>query len=89
MPDDDVAVGALVHQLAAYLRDNPLACDTQEGIARWWLEPGTAVDGPALSRALERLQRDGLIESLRAADGRVRYRRVTVPTSREGGTRLN
>ena len=28
---------AIVKQLARYLRENPLACDTLDGIARWWL----------------------------------------------------
>src|SRR6185436_8310989 len=43
MPDDN-AVAELVQQISAYLRDNPLACDTQEGIARWWLAEGTSCD---------------------------------------------
>jgi len=43
MPDDN-AVAELVQQISGYLRDNPLACDTQEGIARWWLAEGTTCD---------------------------------------------
>jgi hypothetical protein len=69
--DDDVT--ALVRSLNRYLRDNPLACDSADGIARWWLaappDPGT------LDAALVRMAREGEIQALRAADGRVRYRR--------------
>jgi hypothetical protein len=86
MPDYDDAVAALVQQLTAYLRDNPLACDTQEGIARWWLPPGPGLDDQTLSRALEQMHQHGLIEQLPAADGRVRYRRIAAPVRNGGGT---
>ena len=89
MPYDDVALEALVQQVTAYLRDNPMACDTQEGIARWWLAPGTGVDSEVLSRALQWMEQQGLIESLGAADGRVRYRRVADPPGRAGSVRMN
>jgi hypothetical protein len=89
MPDYDDAVGALVQQLIEYLRDNPLACDTQDGIARWWLAPGAAVDDQTLSLALERMRHRGLIEQLHAFDGRVRYRRVTAPVRNVNGARTD
>src|SRR5262245_36430141 len=89
MPDDN-AVAELVQQISGYLRDNPLACDTQEGIARWWLAEGTACDDHTLLRALQRLQRLELVEQLRAADGRVRYRRIAPAASgAEGGAQGN
>ena len=71
--DDDVT--ALVRLLDGYLRNNPLACDTAEGITRWWLGAAAPDDSRTLMRALERMQADGTIEALQAADGRVRYRR--------------
>jgi Fe2+ or Zn2+ uptake regulation protein len=71
--DDDVS--ALVRLLTRYLRDNPLACDTAEGIARWWLASAAPINTVTLMRALDRMQASGAIEMLRAADGRVRYRR--------------
>lgn len=77
MPADD-DVSALVRLLSRYLRDNPLACDTAEGIARWWLASAAPVDMRLLMSALERMQATGAIEVLRAADGRVRYRRSAV-----------
>ena len=89
MQYDDVAVEALVQQITAYLRDNPMACDTQEGIARWWLAPGTGVDDQVLSRALQWMQQQRLIESLSATAGRVRFRRIAVPTDRGGSVRMN
>lgn len=89
MPYDDVALEALVQQVTAYLRDNPMACDTQEGIARWWLAPGTEVDSEVLSRALQWMQQRRLVESLSAADGRVRYRRFADPSDRADSVRMN
>lgn len=64
----------LVARLCRYLRENPQACDTPEGMARWWLGGDTAA-GRELQRALDWLERAGLIEPLRAVDGRTRYRR--------------
>lgn len=89
MPYDDFAVEALVQQITAYLRDNPMACDTQEGIARWWLAPGTGVDGQVLSRALQWMQQRRLIEALSAADGRVRFRQIAAPSDRGDSVRMN
>ena len=77
MADDEVM--ALVRLLCRYLRENPMACDTPDGIARWWLATAsgeTPVRGDSLQRALDWLETRGLVERLRAADGRVRYRRV-------------
>ena len=78
MADDD-EVMALVRMLSRYLRDNPMACDTPEGIARWWLAASAReapVRGDPLQRALDWLEARQLIERLHAADGRVRYRRA-------------
>ena len=72
--DDDVS--ALVRRINRYLRDNPLACDSAEGIARWWLGADAPVDEAIVKRALGQLQASGVVEVLIAADGRVRYRRA-------------
>ena len=60
--------------LTAYVRTNPLACDTADGIRRWWLG---AADAPmeTLVHALDWMTKEGLMEVLVAADGRQRYRR--------------
>ena len=79
MADDDKFM-ALVRMLARYLRDNPMACDTPAGIARWWLADPTRespVREAALGHALDWLEARKLIEKLHAADGRVRYRRAS------------
>ncbi|WP_143525966.1 hypothetical protein [Rhodanobacter sp. C05] len=64
----------LVRRLAGYVRANPLAGDTKEGIAQWWLGL-TPASVKAVERALLALQAAGVLESISAVDGRVRYRR--------------
>ncbi|MBN8712761.1 MAG: hypothetical protein J0H50_02135 [Xanthomonadales bacterium] len=65
---------ALARRLAAYVRANPRAGDTSEGITQWWLGlPATT--GNQVQRALASLQAAGLIEAVGALDGHVRYRR--------------
>ena len=62
--------------LQTYLLANPYACDTADGIRRWWLDGREDVAMDELLRVLERMTRAGLIEAIAAADGRRRYRRV-------------
>jgi hypothetical protein len=64
----------LVCALARYLRANPLACDSLDGIARWWLA-GNEFGPEDLMQALAWMVEQGLVEELVAADGRMRYRR--------------
>ncbi|MEX3788826.1 hypothetical protein [Paraburkholderia sp. BR14374] len=75
--NDSAPSPELVRRLARYLRVNPLACDTEEGIGKWWLglDPPSLVE---LSNALRWLVTIGVVEAARAADGRVRYRRVAL-----------
>ena len=70
----------LVRRLALYLRANPHAGDTEEGIAQWWLgiEPSSM---DLLERALGWFENHGLLEAVRVADGRVHYRRVALKAS--------
>ncbi|MGH7619531.1 MAG: hypothetical protein ACREPM_20135 [Gemmatimonadaceae bacterium] len=75
MPDD-AATTKLVRRLSRYLRDNPLASDTPEGIARWWLQMDWVTNGRHLDEAIARLMSSGCVEGVRGPDGRVRYRRV-------------
>ena len=71
---EDTDVMAIVRAVANYLRVNPCACDTADGIGRWWIESLHATPD-ALSRALDWMKASGLVEELEAADGRLRYRR--------------
>lgn len=68
-------VEEIVRALSRYLRLNPLASDTLEGITQWWLTPHDFSQAD-LARALERMEQAGVVESARAADGQVRYRRT-------------
>jgi hypothetical protein len=71
----DPQVVAVVEALACYLRANPLASDTAEGICRWWLDRDLGRMKEVM-RALELMEQEHLIEAVVAADGRLRYRRV-------------
>jgi hypothetical protein len=74
----DPDVMTIVSHLSRYWRQHPDACDTSEGIARWWIDvdpqpvPATLVEG-----ALGWMSACGVVEALHAADGRVRYRRAS------------
>ena len=72
--DDDVSLRLIVRTLAVYLHAHPFACDSAEGIGRWWFE--TEVAMVDLMAALEWARQHHLIEELKAADGHVRYRRL-------------
>ena len=66
---------AAIRALARYLRDHPNACDSADGIRRWWLPDGLAVRADELEKALTWMKQQGLIDETVAADGRVRFRR--------------
>jgi hypothetical protein len=68
-------VNAVVRTLARYMRDNPHACDSADGIRRWWFADGYAVTADELEKALTWMKQRGLIDEAVAADGRVRFRR--------------
>ena len=72
--DPDESVPELVRRLAGYVRANPLAGDTKEGITQWWLGLTPASVEP-VERALHALLAAGVLESISALDGRVRFRR--------------
>lgn len=65
-----------VHALVRYLRSNPHASDTAEGIRLWWLDPRVEVTMEELQAVIDGLLESGIVEELQAADGRRRYRRV-------------
>lgn len=69
------SVEHIVRAVSRYLRCNPLAADTLEGISQWWL-PSITVAPDELEQAFARLERAGVVEATLAADGRVHYRRA-------------
>lgn len=75
--EDDPDVVAIVRALVGYVQINPLACDTADGICRWWLI-ANPVSMEKLLQALDWMKQRGLMEELVAADGRLRYRRSTI-----------
>jgi hypothetical protein len=72
-----VPAAKIARDIASYLRINPLACDTREGIWRWWLR-GDGAEPSEVATALEWLTSEGIVEAQAAADGRVRYRRAAL-----------
>ena len=75
---DDADVTALKRRVSRYLCDNPLACDTSEGIARWWLGLDWVTHERGVDTALSQLVAAGQVECIRGPDGRVRYRKAIV-----------
>lgn len=65
----------LVAMLATHWIDHPSACDTPEGIRSWWVRAEWRVSHESVMAALGWLLNRGFIESVTAADGRVRFRR--------------
>jgi hypothetical protein len=70
-----VSIAKIAGVLSWYLRVNPLASDTLEGIAQWWL-PTDDFSLADLACALQQMEQSGVIEATHAADGQVRYRRA-------------
>jgi hypothetical protein len=73
---DDLAKAA-VRELAKHWCANPLACDTTDGMLRWWLSATGVTRKEAVASALAWMKRRGLVEELRATDGRIRFRRAS------------
>jgi hypothetical protein len=73
----DAPAKAAVRELSLHWCANPFACDTAEGIARWWIRASTGVTVDNVTAALMWMKRRGLVEELQAADGRVRFRRAS------------
>ncbi|MEO7232675.1 MAG: hypothetical protein ABJA84_00825 [Polaromonas sp.] len=69
------SVARIAGVLSCYLRHNPLASDTLEGIAQWWLKTEDVALAD-LACALRQLEQAGVVEASNAADGQVRYRRT-------------
>lgn len=68
-------VKLIMQQVSRYLRSHPDACDTSEGIARWWID-GDSLPLAMVEAALRWMTSCGVVEAQVAADGRVRFRRA-------------
>jgi hypothetical protein len=66
---------AVAQKLVSYVLTHPDACDTADGISRWWFETEDCMRPQELKQALDALVQQGLFEACPAADGRVRFRR--------------
>jgi len=64
--------------LSRYLRTNAKACDTAEGIARWWMPPGIDVSETEVLPLLDELREKGLVARFSTLDGRWLYRRSSI-----------
>jgi hypothetical protein len=66
--------GKLSEAIEAYLATHPLAADSAEGVARWWLRASGAQASPAdVERALAALVRRGRLRCVTLADGNRLY----------------
>jgi hypothetical protein len=65
----------IVHDILAYLADNPAAEDTIEGIAEWWLLEQHAKQQVAqVQGAIAQLVGEGLLLERKDKESRVHYR---------------
>lgn len=67
-------VVTIVKRLSTYLRQNPKAGDTLEGIECWWIGRAIHPTAGAVEAALDWMERCGAVVAVRTADGRVHYR---------------
>lgn len=66
---------AVGRKILDYLKHNPSAEDTLEGIAQWWLlEQQIRIERARVKAALKRLVDRKLLSVRRGVDGRIRYR---------------
>jgi hypothetical protein len=76
-------IHVVVQHLARYLHTHPFACDTCEGIERWWLATDPPLQLQQLQQALDWMVAHALVDRLPAADGRIRYRRASLDKTAE------
>ena len=74
--DFDPDFQAIVIALAHYLIANPLACDSLEGMRRWWFAQEYQWPQYQLDVAVSWMTERKLIEEVVGSDGRTRYRRI-------------
>jgi hypothetical protein len=66
------SINLAMERIVGYVRSNPHAADTLEGIASWWLaEIGPSIPPDALTIALERLAIKGVLASRKLPSGKM------------------
>ena len=68
----------LRRSLSRYLRANARACDTVDGIARWWMPAGFNVSETEVLLLLDELREKGLMTRFSTLEGRWLYRRSSI-----------
>lgn len=72
--DEGGQVEAIAAAILAHLQSNPLAADSANGVARWWLGPAYSnVTVEQVERALNLLVSRRALRRLRLMDGTVLY----------------
>ena len=67
-------IGKLTEAIEAYLAHHPLAADSADGVARWWLQSSSVQAAPAeVEAALAGLVRRGRLRCVILADGNRLY----------------
>jgi hypothetical protein len=65
---------ALEQHIIEYLQEHPDACDTLEGVARWWVMSQQITERTrSVQGALDRLKSKGVLEERRSPDGQTLY----------------
>jgi hypothetical protein len=73
MSDSEKLVEA-TEAIEAYLASHPLAADSAEGVARWWLAAhGVVASAEEVEAALATLVRQGRLRQVQLADGNTLY----------------
>lgn len=76
----------VAQQILRYLDEHPQACDTLEGVARWWVMSQQLTDSvKAVRQALAQLEAEGAITEQQAADGRILYQAMAEGRGQEPG----
>jgi hypothetical protein len=74
------SVAETVQAIREYLRKNPNAQDTQDGILHWWLtELPVKPRDVTLKQALEELVNDGFLNTHKGKDAQISYRMKNPP----------
>lgn len=68
------SVREIAKAIIGYLKHHPNACDTADGISRWWLSSDAHREARAVEEALATLVEARLVEARRDPDGRTTYR---------------